>query len=226
VCQIEGGASFSAPLPFKDEEGTPLEPGGTRSGYYIQGVRVVSDAVFIIILSRAESLGTVPSGLLAPSTDRKNIAEPGLGGGFYASPSAAREVETQSRSIAVAFLLAQHPGARIDRMPTNHPGYDMETDIAGSTFVEVKGTQAATPRFLLSEGERLSLSRIRTNTSWLWCLEWSSIARVTRELQSPERRSGVPTNWRRFSGLECPHSYSKTVRRIKSLHSAGHHCSG
>jgi uncharacterized protein DUF3883 len=39
-------------------------------------------------------------------------------------------------------------------MPTNNPGFDLETDRPGFRYIEVKGTQASIPRFILSEGER------------------------------------------------------------------------
>jgi hypothetical protein len=155
VCEIEDGEPFVSPLPFKSEDGEPLEPGGTRSGYYVEGVRVVSEEIFVGILTRAETLEALPGRPPLGSSGRKNGEMSRSGGGLYASPSAGREVEIQSRAVIAELLEAKHPGARVDQMPTNHPGYDLETDIPGLRYVEVKGTQAGIPRFLLSEGERL-----------------------------------------------------------------------
>lgn len=39
-------------------------------------------------------------------------------------------------------------------MPLSNPGFDLLTNISGKEYVEVKGTQAPAPRFLLTEGER------------------------------------------------------------------------
>ncbi|MGH9566240.1 MAG: protein NO VEIN domain-containing protein [Candidatus Angelobacter sp.] len=155
VCEIKDGEPFASPLSFKNENGKPLEPGGARSGYYVEGVRVVSEEIFAGILTHAEALEALPSGPPSGSSSDKNGKLLRFGGGLYASPSAGREVETQSRAVITEFLEAKHHGARVDQMPANHPGYDLETDIPGLRYVEVKGTQAAIPRFLLSEGERL-----------------------------------------------------------------------
>jgi hypothetical protein len=49
ICEIVEGEPFPAPLYFKDDQGFPLEPGGSRRGYYQPGVRDVDEATFGLI---------------------------------------------------------------------------------------------------------------------------------------------------------------------------------
>jgi hypothetical protein len=69
-------ANFPEPVPFKDENGGPLEPGGSSRGYYQPGVRKIPEAVFLEIVSRAETSAAPP-----PSGGT------GGGGGLYAPPA-------------------------------------------------------------------------------------------------------------------------------------------
>jgi hypothetical protein len=145
VCEVLDGDPFPEPVPFKDEGGNYLEPGGTRSGYYQQGVRKIPEEVFIAIIGRGvAALPPAPS----PPRGRSSTRRP------YASPEDAREVELCSRGIVTRYLREQFDGARVLDMPTNNPGFDLETDIPGLRYVEVKGTRGPRPEFLLSEGER------------------------------------------------------------------------
>jgi hypothetical protein len=62
---------------------------------------------------------------------------------------------------AVNYLRARFPTATVTRMAHNNPGYDVHIVIKDGEFlfVEVKGTQSASPRFFISEGERLFAER-------------------------------------------------------------------
>jgi hypothetical protein len=145
VCEVLDGDRFREPVPFKDEQGSYLEPGGSRSGYYQQGVRKIPEEVFTAIIARG--------GAAAPRSGSPSTERPSTRGG-YATPEDARAVELCSRKIVIAYLLEQFPTARIVDMPTNNPGFDLETDIPGLRYVEVKGTRGPLPEFFLSEGER------------------------------------------------------------------------
>ena len=143
VCEVLDGERFPEPVPFKDEKGNYLEPGGSRSGYYQQGVRKIPEGVFTAIIARGAAART---GL--PPSSRPSTRRP------YASPEDAREVELCSRAIVTGYLLERFPAGRVVDMPTNNPGFDLETDIPHLRYVEVKGTRSPRPEFLLSEGER------------------------------------------------------------------------
>jgi hypothetical protein len=145
VCEVLDGDRFPEPVPFKDEDGNYLEPGGSRSGYYQQGVRKITEEAFSAIIARGAAAVPPPA---PPSRGRPSTRRP------YATPEDAREVELCSRGIVTRYLLESFPAARVVDMPTNNPGFDLETDIPGLRYVEVKGTRGPRPEFLLSEGER------------------------------------------------------------------------
>jgi hypothetical protein len=151
VCDVLDGLCFPEPVPFKDENGNYLEPNGSRRGYYQPGVRKIPEEVFNAIVSRAgadqERAGQRPG---APSS-----------GSGYASSEDARAIEVLSRAIVADYLRDRFPQAQIVDLPTNNPGFDLETDIPGLRYVEVKGTRSSRPEFKLSEGER----RVRRRTS-------------------------------------------------------------
>jgi Protein NO VEIN, C-terminal len=152
VCEVVDGRPFQRPVPFKDGHDQYLEPEGARPGYYVPGVRPISDEAFAEILSRAEATDS-PSG---PRPDPDELPPPPRSSrnSLYAKPEVAREVERRSREIAIGHLESLHPGCAVWELPTNNPGFDLETDVPGTRFVEVKGTQAGFPRFAMSEGER------------------------------------------------------------------------
>jgi hypothetical protein len=145
VCDILDGARFTEPVPFKDGDADYLEPDGVRRGYYQQGVRRISEEVFNQIVARA--------GHASKPGETRRLGS-GAPGKRYASPEDAREIEIRSRAIVTAYLLRHFPQAQVCGMPTNNPGFDLETDIPGFRYVEVKGTRSRLPEFLLSEGER------------------------------------------------------------------------
>jgi hypothetical protein len=148
VCEVLDGRPFTTPVPFKADDGTYLEPGGNRPGYYVQGVRVVSEAVFADIVGRGVN-GELSIG--------RGPASPGASGArnpLYADASVGRVVEEYSRKVIVGYLESRHPQCSVWQMPLNNPGYDLATDYPSLRFVEVKGTQAGFPRFAMSEGER------------------------------------------------------------------------
>lgn len=153
VCQILDAEEFVEPLPFKDEHGVHLEPGGSRSGYFQQGVREIPEEDFLRIMALA---GAGPmDGLPQRPEDESTQAPfaPGPHGG-YATPAVARETERQSRIAVMGFLTKALPGIEIVEMATNNPGFDLETSVDRFRFVEVKGTSKPLPTFFLSEGER------------------------------------------------------------------------
>lgn len=152
ICEVLDGDRFAELVPFKDEQGNHLEPGGSRSGYFQQGVRKIPEEVFTAIIARGAAAGS-PTGSLSPEPPPPSPERPPTRGG-YATPEDARAVELCSRKIVTAYLLEQFPAARVLDMPTNNPGFDLETDIPGLRYVEVKGTRGPLPEFFLSEGER------------------------------------------------------------------------
>jgi hypothetical protein len=153
VCQILDPEEFLVPLPFKDEHGVHLEPGGSRSGYFQQGVREISEEDFqrILALAGAGPMDGVPQRVIEESSQ---LLVPGESSPGYATAAVARETERQSRNAVVRFLGAALPGAEIIEMATNNPGFDLETSVDRVRFVEVKGTSKPLPTFFLSEGER------------------------------------------------------------------------
>jgi hypothetical protein len=154
ICEILDGEEFPEPLPFKDEDGIHLEPGGSRSGYFQQGVREIPEVVFQRILNLGESVSQENgSGRRIEAVS----AEPGVvseESASYASPEVARETERQSRKVVAEFLARSIPGIEVREMATNNPGFDLETSAPHCRFVEVKGTNKRLPAFFLSEGER------------------------------------------------------------------------
>jgi uncharacterized protein DUF3883 len=149
VCQVLDGTPFSEPVPFKTDDGKYLEPGGSRAGYYVQGVRAISDEAFVDILARAKR-----DGAELPNPPKAPRSSPSARNSLYAAGETGREVEDYSREVAVEYLLTKYPGCTVCHMPRNNPGYDLATNQMSAQFVEVKGTQAGFARFAMSEGER------------------------------------------------------------------------
>lgn len=143
-CEVVGAEPFEAPVYFKDENGKYLET-HDHSNYWRDGVRVVSEETFERILFLADFAFNEPSD--APALDLRRA-------GIYADPQTARRVELYSRQVVVASLTTEFPSLEIQEMPFNNPGFDILTNVGGRRFVEVKGTQAGFPRFLMSERER------------------------------------------------------------------------
>lgn len=124
------------------------------SGYFVPGVREIPEAVFDAILERAAEDVKLRKRREPAGSDPPTLSHSGARHSFYASSEVAQAVEVVSRRAARSYLLEHHPDAWIEDKPTNHPGFDLETDIETLQYIEVKGTQATFPRFLISEGER------------------------------------------------------------------------
>jgi hypothetical protein len=150
ICQVLDPDEFVEPLPFKNDDGTYLEPGGSRSGYFQQGVREIPEDAFqrIVALGGGGPMDGSPFGI------EPEVASPYLVRAGYANAADARETERQSRRAAVDTLAEAVPGIEIAEMATNNPGFDLETSAKRFQFVEVKGTIKRFPTFFLSEGER------------------------------------------------------------------------
>lgn len=144
VCEIVDGRPFNQPLFFKDADGITLEPDGMKRGYFQRGVRRIDDAVYEDILDQA---GADVSADQQRATGNRSQ-------GLYADVKTARQVEEYSRQVVVEALTARFPGCVVTEMPVNNPGFDLKTNVDQFRYVEVKGTQADVPRFLISESER------------------------------------------------------------------------
>jgi hypothetical protein len=153
ICQILDGEQFLVPLPFKDEHGVHLEPDGSRSGYYQQGVREIPEDAFqrILGLAGAGPMDGLPQRVDAEVSPLLVPTGPNAG---YATAAVAQETERQSRNAVMKFLSKRLPGIKVVEKATNNPGFDLETSVDRFRFVEVKGTSKPLPRFFLSEGER------------------------------------------------------------------------
>jgi hypothetical protein len=143
LCEIRSPIEFASPVGFKREDGSYIEPGGDVRGHFQPGVRAIDQSVFTEIVTRAE--------LRSPAFDP---LEHQAGSGLYANPDVARAIEDYSRAQTIRRLASDHPGIDIEEMAYNNPGFDLKTNVSGLEFVEVKGTQADTPRFFMSEVER------------------------------------------------------------------------
>lgn len=152
VCRILDGEEFLEPLLFKDEAGIHLEPGGSRSGYFQQGVREIAEDTFqrILALAGAGPMDGLPH-RLEPEASGQLAPEARAG---FATAAVAQETERQSRRVVMGFLGEQLPGVDIVEMAANNPGFDLETSADRFRFIEVKGTSKPLPTFFLSEGER------------------------------------------------------------------------
>jgi hypothetical protein len=150
ICRVLDPDEFVEPVPFKNEDGTYLEPGGSRSGYFQQGVREIPEEAFqrIVALGGGGPMDGSPFGV-EPEVASPQLVRPG-----YANAADARETERQSRRAVVDTLAEAVPGIEIAEMATNNPGFDLETSTKRFQFVEVKGTIKRLPTFFLSEGER------------------------------------------------------------------------
>lgn len=143
LCEIVGAEEFASPVDFKRSDGSYIEPGGDRQGYWQPGVRTIDESVFAEIVR----LGGQVAGAALPMTGGSNS-------GIYATAERARAIELYSREQTVRRLAADVPGIDLEEMPYNHPGYDIRTNHPTLEFVEVKGTQSRSPRFLMSDVER------------------------------------------------------------------------
>lgn len=132
---------FDEPLAAKRSDGTYLETNSTRRTNWANGVRRISEATAMRILS---------------AVDRPPTATPRAARGIaFASPEHATAIERYSVSVAVELLAAEFSPACVTEMPPGNPGYDLRVrDGSRELHVEVKGTVLNDPVFHLSEGQR------------------------------------------------------------------------
>jgi Domain of unknown function (DUF3883) len=138
---------FVEPVPFRRTDGSYLEPGGQRPGYFQPGVRVIPEAVFEDILRSAEQLIPAPP----QAFDSAVSATPG-----HASQETLRAVERFAVEATMRRLHELYPDEPIVEMPSNNPGFDLRVGEPNRAvhFVEVKGTRQHAVAFFLTEGER------------------------------------------------------------------------
>ncbi len=159
-CDVLDYRPFDAVVPFKDEAGNRLEPGGEGRMFYRSGVRRISEETFERILELGDhppvSDASRDDVAVKPAPDNAR-QRPRPRHAQYAPSEVARAVEDFAVQRACAWLAARYRGCTVTVMPRNNPGFDIRvTDPQGSVvrFVEVKGTSAGQPSFYLSEGER------------------------------------------------------------------------
>lgn len=148
VCEVLDYHPFDDTVPLRNSNGDQYEadPATWSKGnvYWAQGVRPIAEDRFESILLAA--------GQIAPYEGVDKVASHAkyaLGGKWVA-------VDAYAMKIALELMIEHYPGREVVRMPHNNPGFDIRVGPSKSPdrYVEVKGTQAATPVFFLSEGER------------------------------------------------------------------------
>ncbi len=139
-CEILSYTPFPDSVPFKKADGTYLEPGGARRGYFQPGVRRVDPHTWEeIVRTATPATGRLPDNTQVP----------------YVPTVLGREIEKISRRRVLELLRRRDDVVDVAEMPYNHPGYDIRaTTVTGPLYVEVKGTQGLAPGFFLTEGER------------------------------------------------------------------------
>lgn len=143
ICEVLSVRLFDKPVSLKDPDGNYYEADSTYwkdKVYFGQGVRPLSAARFDAIIAAAELRQTPDPDPVAPN---------------YADPKTAQKVEEISVAVAVAAM-SDRFGHDVHVMPHNNPGFDLRVGPreAPIRYVEVKGTQTATPVFFMSDGER------------------------------------------------------------------------
>ena len=75
-------------------------------------------------------------------------------GGGYASGEHLIEIERYALQVVKSILESRLPNSTIKEQARNNPGFDiLVTNADGHLFVEVKGTSAQAPYFIVTEGE-------------------------------------------------------------------------
>lgn len=148
ICDILQYKPFGMPVPLKAVDGFYFEAQpdiGKEDVYFAQGVRAITEERFELLL---ETAGV---------NDEIGGASPPSDGGGYASKEVAELIERVSVDAAIAWLAERYPGHEIKEMPHNNPRFDVRVGPPNLPvlYVEVKGTQSASPSFWMSEGERL-----------------------------------------------------------------------
>lgn len=161
VCDILDYRPFATEVPFKDDSGDHLEPGGERRMHYRSGVRRIPESAFERIIElgdgSAVAAGAVDVGMAGAVQTRRAGVRHRVRHAQYAPTEASRAVEEFAVRRAAEWLATRYPGCTIEQMPRNNPGFDIRVvDSPGSVvrYVEVKGTSAGEPSFFISEGER------------------------------------------------------------------------
>jgi hypothetical protein len=161
VCDILDYHPFDAVVPFKDDAGNHLEPGGGRRMFYRSGVRRIPEGAFEHIIQlgdrSAVAGGPVDDGAAPDAQLRRARVGSRPRHAQYAPSEASRAIEEFAVRRAADLLADRYPGCTIEEMPRNNPGFDIR--VIGSPgsvirYVEVKGTSAGEPTFFISEGER------------------------------------------------------------------------
>lgn len=131
-------------------------PGGVR--FFTSGLYLEPGDAAAPFRTEADAPVATQGGVIAPPDEGGAEAESGVESSVYpyASPAVAREVDRVAMELALDWATEAFPGAVIQRMPHNNPGYDIlvVADRQAARYIEVKGTQLAVPRFFLSENER------------------------------------------------------------------------
>jgi hypothetical protein len=160
-CTVADYRPFPEPVDFKhgDLYREPRANAATAVGFFFQvGVRDIDDQAYAAIVSAG--LGDGDQSARSPAPD--DLADDGdPRGRRYPDSGLAQEVDAVAMTLAVDHARELFPSADVVAMPHNNPGFDvLIRDSHGpATHIEVKGTVSRTPRFFLSEGERLFSER-------------------------------------------------------------------
>lgn len=177
-CSITDFRPFDPPLPFKTADHY-LEPAANSAEYkglYFQdAVRLLDQTAFDAICE--SGLGSNARGDNDEPTVSPNAAA------AYANPTLVEEVDELAMQLAMSEAEGRWPSSMVIRMPHNNPGFDIEVrHIDGDiNFVEVKGTQAPTPKFFTSAGE-VAFSKSRAENYSIWIFHTMNLKQRTATL--------------------------------------------
>ncbi|QZS52664.1 DUF3883 domain-containing protein [Rhodococcus opacus] len=193
-CTILEYQPFQAPVEFKDGESyrEPSANSHASVGFFFQsGVRPIDQGSFDAICQ---------VGLPKSST---------IGNFAYPDAATAREIDELAMSLAIEKAHRKYPGARIERMPHNNPGFDIRISQDDITvrFIEVKGTRSSEPKFFISAGE-VEFARTHSAEYSIWIFYSASVT---------ERRADFVENDGDLSDLVFdlrPVQYAGKLKRI------------
>ncbi|MEV8195623.1 DUF3883 domain-containing protein [Rhodococcus pyridinivorans] len=167
-CTILQYQPFETPVEFKDGV-SYREPAANSHGsvgfFFQNGVRSIDQDSFDAICQ---------IGLPKVST---------IGGFAYPDAATAREVDELAMSLAIEHARRKYPGAHIERMPHNNPGFDIRVSQGNNTirFIEVKGTRSPEPKFFISAGE-VEFARTHSDKYSIWIFYSASAAEMRAEV--------------------------------------------
>lgn len=151
LAEILDYTPFPMPLFFKNTLEEYYEVGGSRRGYFQQGVRRVTDREYEAILKDAAVTFGLSDLVAARSPDRDSNP----GEIRYGTSEKNALVERFSLDHVLLHLEQEFPDSKIVEKARNNPGFDIAVYIGSDLeYIEVKGTTSATPQFFISEGER------------------------------------------------------------------------